>query len=194
MKSRQTIQIDDVYTLKNATSSSTIKPSGDELERVRRISTDNYNQQSVTNELLKSLRYLVVLNTAPAAGRKTSYLWGKINAANFCKLLITVCQQVASCLKSEPRLLDVTSPVYVMGDLHGNIEDLLCFEKFLWPVGPTLSPCSLLFLGDYVDRGKYSIEVVTYLFTYKIQAPKKVFLVRGNHEIRDVQKMYTFFT
>lgn len=82
---------------------------------------------------------------------------------------------------------------HILGDLHGNVFDLLHFEGTLWHLGANLCPCELLFLGDYVDRGPFSIEVIAYLFAYKIQNPHKVHLLRGNHEIRDVQKMFTFY-
>lgn len=83
--------------------------------------------------------------------------------------------------------------MFVLGDLHGNVADLLYFERVLWHIGPGLSPSNLLFLGDYVDRGAYSLEVIAYLFSYKLQSPSKITLLRGNHEIRDVQKMFTFY-
>jgi len=87
---------------------------------------------------------------------------------------------------SEPRLLKLKSPVYVFGDFHGNMADLIAFSKLLWPLGMHLTPGSFLFLGDYVDRGQYSIEVLSYLFAQKIMLPDKVFLLRGNHELRAV--------
>ncbi|KAK1941611.1 Serine/threonine-protein phosphatase BSU1 [Phytophthora citrophthora] len=76
--------------------------------------------------------------------------------------------------------------MYVFGDIHGNWADLNFFARNIWHLGLELTAGSLLFLGDYVDRGSSSLECTAYLFAHKLLYPGKVFLLRGNHETRAV--------
>jgi hypothetical protein len=71
----------------------------------------------------------------------------------------------------------VRSPVTVVGDVHGQFFDILEIFK----VGGELPFTNYLFLGDYVDRGAHSVEVITLLCLLKIKYSMKIVLIRGNH-------------
>lgn len=97
-------------------------------------------------------------------------------------------------LEKQPRVAAIEGPVYIFGDIHGNLNDLIHYGNRLWfEPGDRLQSLSYLFLGDYVDRGAYSIEVILYLFCLKLLMPEKVHLIRGNHEVRSVNSRYGFF-
>ena len=76
----------------------------------------------------------------------------------------------------------------VVGDLHGQFYDLVTLMKKAG--SPTNT--QFLFLGDYVDRGCFSCEVVFFLFACKIAHPKSFWMLRGNHESRTLTNHYNF--
>ena len=95
---------------------------------------------------------------------------------------------VLQIMKKEPNVLQVREPVVVVGDIHGQYYDLV---HMINKIGDPTN-FNYVFLGDYVDRGIYSVETVIILFAIKIAHPNNVFLLRGNHESRSMSEHFTF--
>jgi serine/threonine-protein phosphatase PP1 catalytic subunit len=95
---------------------------------------------------------------------------------------------IKSVFLSDPMLLELAAPITVCGDIHGQFHDLLQIFDTVGPPPDT----QLLFLGDYVDRGMQSVDTICLLFAYKIKYPKRIFLLRGNHEDAAVCSSYGF--
>ena len=103
--------------------------------------------------------------------------------------VITVIDKAFPIIEKEESMLELEPPLYICGDIHGQFYDLLrVFEILKYP-----PESKFLFLGDYVDRGKRSLECILLLLCLKIKYPSKIFLLRGNHESADINRMYGFY-
>ncbi|GMH54777.1 hypothetical protein TrRE_jg3177 [Triparma retinervis] len=102
------------------------------------------------------------------------------------KLLVTKAREV---LINESNVQPVPGPVTVCGDVHGQWHDLI----ELFRIGGSAPDTNYLFMGDYVDRGYYSVETVSLLVALKVRYPDRVFILRGNHESRQITQVYGFY-
>jgi diadenosine tetraphosphatase ApaH/serine/threonine PP2A family protein phosphatase len=115
-------------------------------------------------------------------------------------------------LNQENNVLLVPSPIYLVGDIHGQLDDLLWMFQLVGAVEPIIQDPSVrpnmpvhhrpgtfrhekhfLFMGDYVDRGHHSLNTFLYLAALKLEFPQSVYLLRGNHESRQVSNRYGFY-
>jgi len=100
-----------------------------------------------------------------------------------------LCTLLSDILMEEANLQPVKAPVTICGDIHGQFHDLL----ELFRVGGECPTTNYIFMGDFVDRGYHSVETLSLLFALKAKYPSHVTLLRGNHESRQVTRVYGFY-
>ena len=105
------------------------------------------------------------------------------------KEIVTLCTRTREVFLQQPILLELEAPIKIVGDIHGQYYDLLRLFEY----GGFPPQANYLFLGDYVDRGKQSMESICLLLAYKMKYPENFFLLRGNHECASINRIYGFF-
>ncbi|KAF3625397.1 Serine/threonine-protein phosphatase PP2A-1 catalytic subunit [Capsicum annuum] len=101
----------------------------------------------------------------------------------------TLCDQARAILVEEWNVQPVKCPVTVCGDIHGQFYDLI----ELFRIGGNAPDTNYLFMGDYVDRGYYSVETVSLLVALKVRYRDRITILRGNHESRQITQVYGFY-
>jgi serine/threonine-protein phosphatase 2A catalytic subunit len=129
----------------------------------------------------------------PAVGESTDVdSW--IETLRQCKPLSEnnvrlLCEKAKEVLREEPNVQPVRRPVTVCGDTHGQFHDLM----ELFRIGGEPPSTNYLFMGDYVDRGYYSVETVSLLIALKVRYKDRITILRGNHESRQITQVYGFY-
>jgi len=100
-----------------------------------------------------------------------------------------LCHAARDIFIQQPILLELEAPIKIVGDVHGQYYDLLRLFEY----GGFPPEANYLFLGDYVDRGKQSLETICLLLAYKVKFPENFFLLRGNHECASINRIYGFY-
>ncbi|KAF7456142.1 protein phosphatase 4, catalytic subunit [Cryptosporidium felis] len=100
-----------------------------------------------------------------------------------------LCMKAREILVEEANVQRIDTPVTICGDIHGQFFDLM----ELFKVGGELPDTNYLFLGDFVDRGYYSVETFLLLIALKVRYPDRIMLIRGNHETRQITQVYGFY-
>lgn len=107
-----------------------------------------------------------------------------------------LCDQCMDIIRSQDMVLKLRAPIKVYGDIHGQYLDLMrLFARYKAPTDGDqgdIDSMDYLFLGDFVDRGSFSLETVCLLFALKIRYPTQIHLIRGNHEDPTINAIYGF--
>lgn len=111
-----------------------------------------------------------------------------------CKLITEkqvkeLCNKAREILIEESNVQCVDAPVTICGDIHGQFHDLIK----LFDTGGQCPQTNYLFMGDFVDRGFFSVETFLLLLALKVRYPDRITLIRGNHESRQITQVYGFY-
>ncbi|KAJ8568349.1 hypothetical protein K7X08_027882 [Anisodus acutangulus] len=111
-----------------------------------------------------------------------------------CNEIADLCDSAERIFASEPTVLQLRAPIKIFGDLHGQFGDLMrLFDEYGSPsTAGDIAYIDYLFLGDYVDRGQHSLETITLLLALKVEYPRNIHLIRGNHEAADINALFGF--
>eukprot|EP01130_Rhizamoeba_saxonica_P005158 TRINITY_DN2067_c0_g4_i1.p1 TRINITY_DN2067_c0_g4~~TRINITY_DN2067_c0_g4_i1.p1 ORF type:complete len:305 (-),score=59.98 TRINITY_DN2067_c0_g4_i1:25-939(-) len=105
------------------------------------------------------------------------------------QITLSMCNTLVDMLTYQPNVAQLYSPLTIVGDIQGQYYDLI----EIFNVGGSPPDTNYLFLGDFVNRGYFSVESVSLLICLKIRFPDRITLIRGKEETRANTKIYGFY-
>lgn len=145
-------------------------------------------QEISTSQIIEKVE-LALIDRLLSSGASPRHHPFNLKADISVSSILGLLERSKEVLLSEPSLLQISGPVVIAGDIHGQFGDLCkIFGRYGTP--PTTR---YLFLGDYVDRGPKGIETVLLLTALKNAYPRHIYLLRGNHESARINKDYGFY-
>jgi serine/threonine-protein phosphatase 2B catalytic subunit len=115
---------------------------------------------------------------------EVSFVEGRVSKPDAARII----RAATHLMAAEPNLLYLQDPLTIVGDVHGQFYDM----KEIFRLGGNPETTKYLFLGDYVDRGIYAMEILLTLYSLKANFPNQIFLLRGNHECRQMTQFHNF--
>jgi len=152
---------------------------------------DNIEEENIDIDIDEIIKKLYPFENKPLSQRLKDEQIKLVSESNLLseEELKYLCIKSMEIFMQESSFLELTAPIIICGDIHGQYRDLIRLFDF----GGTPEKKQYLFLGDYVDRGKNSIECISLLLAYKIKFPKNIYLLRGNHESEMINRTYGFY-
>ena len=152
---------------------------------------DNIEEENIDIDIDEIIKKLYPFENKPMSQRLKDEQIKLVSESNLLSgdELKYLCIKSMEIFMQESSFLELTAPIIICGDIHGQYRDLIRLFDF----GGTPEKKQYLFLGDYVDRGKNSIECISLLLAYKIKFPKNIYLLRGNHESEMINRTYGFY-
>ncbi|KAF7635728.1 Serine/threonine-protein phosphatase [Meloidogyne graminicola] len=168
--------------------------SDESLKTEDNLNLEDHNLVTPTSTSTVTTSTSDVSSAVVINGTRTADLDRQIEALMRCECLSeqevkVLCAKAREILMQESNVQRIDAPVTICGDVHGQFHDLM----ELFRVGGQVPETNYLFLGDFVDRGFYSVETFLLLLALKIRYPDRMMLIRGNHESRQITQVYGFY-
>ena len=169
-----------------------IKKEEEKINKKKQMMETEKNNDNIDSEVMKKPEYKGKLFLTKSwivdeviEGMKKKVFMSKLS-------LLKIILDVIKINMNEPSLIDIevkNENFNICGDIHGQFYDLLnIFNLFGYP--SETNP--YLFNGDFIDRGSFGVECLITLLCFKLLYPKHFYLARGNHESRNLNKVYGF--